>query len=71
MDAVSFENPGDGTRCDHCNVVGIKYDTLTPNRGECLCRTCLDRDVAKDVHAFTHDPTTGLAWVTPRWHGRG
>lgn len=60
---MSFENPGDGKRCDHCDIPGIKYETLSPNRGGCLCLPCLERDVAKDVHAFTHDPNTGLPWA--------
>lgn len=64
---MSHENPGDGERCDHCNVRGVKNDTLSANRGEYLCLPCLTADVAKDVHAFTHDPATGLRWApTPR-----
>lgn len=52
---MSFETPGDGIRCDHCNAKGhpyeyrgITFSGLTPNRGEQLCSQCLDRAVDTD-----------------------
>jgi len=50
---MSFENPGDGKRCDHCNRAGKPYEYkgemysgLHKNRGEWLCPSCLTADVA-------------------------
>lgn len=38
---MSFTNPGDGVRCDHCDRPG----TLYANQGERLCLPCLTRSV--------------------------
>ncbi len=44
---MSFEYPGDGKRCDHCNAFGEPYEYkgqqcsgLFANRGERLCSRC-------------------------------
>jgi hypothetical protein len=53
---VSFEDPGDGRLCDHCNRPGVPYEYrgetfsgLTANRGEWLCRRCLDIAVNVEI----------------------
>lgn len=43
---MSYECPGDGLRCDHCNCAadsteGRRLGSLAPNRGELLCSVCL------------------------------
>jgi len=47
---VSFENPGDGKRCDHCDAPGVPYtykgvaqSGLIANQGERLCPGCNGR----------------------------
>ena len=47
---MSFETPGDGVRCDHCNQPGVPYtyqgrefSGLIANQGERLCSTCNGR----------------------------
>lgn len=46
---MSFENPGDNIRCDHCDTPGIPYEYngltfsgLTAWHGERLCPRCRD-----------------------------
>jgi len=46
---VSFENPGDNKRCDHCNAPGVPYEYrgktfsgLTACEGDKLCPRCRD-----------------------------
>lgn len=58
---MSYENPGDGVRCDHCNQPGVPYtykgrtfSGLVANRGERLCRGeggCLERAVQAEQDA--------------------
>jgi hypothetical protein len=43
---VSFEEPGDGVRCDHCN----RYGDMYANRGERLCLACLNRAVDAEIN---------------------
>jgi hypothetical protein len=44
---MSFEEPGDGIRCDHC----YKPTTLYANRGERLCFACLDIAVQAELNS--------------------
>lgn len=55
---MSFEEPGDDKRCDHCNHPGKPYEYrgeqfsgLFPNRGERLCSPCLDIAVQAELDA--------------------
>ncbi len=53
---MSFEEPGDGRLCDHCNRPGVPYEYqgetfsgLTAYLGDRLCARC--RDIALDREA--------------------
>lgn len=65
---MSFEEPGDGKRCDHCDQPGEPYEYkgkqfsgLHANRGEKLCSRCLWRAVQADM-----DEPVGWAQVPAR-----
>lgn len=54
---MSFEHPGDGKRCDHCNRPGKpyihwgqKFSGLFANRDEKLCQSCLDLAVNAEIN---------------------
>jgi hypothetical protein len=77
MFGMSFENPGDGLLCDHCNRPGTPYEYrgimfsgLHANRGERLCSSCLDRAVQAD-----YDRPVGPMqvpardYIAPIWEG--
>jgi hypothetical protein len=53
---VSFKNPGDGKRCDHCDQPGKPYtyrgkrfSGLHAYRSERLCQGCLDLAATADL----------------------
>lgn len=72
---MSFENPGDGKLCDHCDRPGQPYEHhgqtypgLFDCEGERLCPDCLQR--AADTHAkapvgWAQVPAS--EYITPRW----
>jgi hypothetical protein len=67
---MSFENPGDDIRCDHCNTLGVPYEYkgrtfsgLSANRGDKLCSRCLNQAVDAEIAAI---PDPG---ITPYWKG--
>lgn len=66
---MSFENPGDGKRCDHCNRSGELYANL----GERLCLGCLTASVDADLRENGlrviqdgRETTYRLGYITPR-----
>ena len=53
---MSFENPGDDVRCDHCDTPGEPYEYkgkifsgLTAWEGERLCPRCRDHKWDREV----------------------
>ncbi|MFD8564852.1 hypothetical protein ACFV1N_46945 [Streptosporangium canum] len=74
---MSFEHPGDGKRCDHCNRPGTpykykgrKYSGLFANRGEKLCSDCLEYSRLAEINepvGWAQVPAH--QYVTP-WLGR-
>lgn len=68
---MSFEQPGDGLRCDHCNCRADetredRIGELARNRGEHLCSICIWRVVEAEHDAATIDPATGLRFIQVR-----
>lgn len=66
---MSFENPGDNIRCDHCNRPGVPYEYrgitfsgLHANQGDRLCPDCNGRDHDRTVREIRDQtPVTVLA----------
>ena len=54
---MSHEHPSDNKLCDHCNKAGVPYEFnglkasgLIASRGERLCPSCMDADMARDAN---------------------
>jgi uncharacterized protein CbrC (UPF0167 family) len=74
---MSYQRPADDKRCDHCDRPGIPYtyrgqtfSGLTPNLGERLCPSCLDRAVTAEVNApvgWANVPASQYITVGSSW----